>query len=249
MESILLIIAFLFSFVTMFIGAISGGVGLVMRPVLIFLGFPAAIVIGTSRVSSLVGDLPSLYLLNKKKRVDWKLVAYLMIPTSIGGVLAGFATLSLFKGWLDLFLGILLLIVAIILFLNKTFGMKEHKSPFSPAYRHIFAFFGTLIISFFGTLTGGLGPLYASLYMWVYGKSYISASALWRFASYIGTCLASIVFIVGGAVDWKLFFALSVGLMLGSYFGTQYGLKKGEEWIRYIVLLVVIGCAVKLIFF
>jgi uncharacterized membrane protein YfcA len=57
------------------------------------------------------------------------------------------------------------------------------------------------------------------------------------------------VFIAGNAVDWGLCLACALGLALGSFFGTRYGLRKGEEWMRTLVLLVIFASALKLIFF
>src|SRR3989344_4118254 len=243
MDLLLLLAAFVIAFITMFVGAISGGVGLVLRPVLIFLGFPAVTVVASVRTAAIPGELPGLFLLHKHKKVDWKLTSFLIIPAFIGSLLASIAVLSIFKGWLEILIGIILLIVGIFLFVKRQFGLKERKAPFSNTSRKVLGFFGTLIISFFGIITGGLGPLYASFYMFVYGKSYISSSALWRIAIYLGSAVAAAVFIIGGAVDWMLFIALAIGFGLGSYLGTKYGLKKGEEWIRYIVLITIFASA------
>ena len=70
METTNLILAFIISFGTLFIGAISGGVGLVLRPLLILIGFPAAIVIGSVRVAAIFGEIPGIYLLHKNRKVD-----------------------------------------------------------------------------------------------------------------------------------------------------------------------------------
>ena len=91
--------------------------------------------------------------------------------------------------------------------------------------------------------------MFSSLYVVNYGKSYISASALGKATSYIGTGIASILFIVSGVVDWKLFAVVVPGFLLGSYFGTSFGLKKGEKWIKFLVLVVVFASAIKILFF
>jgi uncharacterized protein len=241
-------IAFVLGFVTMFVGAISGGVGLVTRPVLLFLGFPAQTVIASVRISAIPGELPGLVLLYRNKRIDKKMTLWLIIPNLLGSGLAAFAVVSIFKGWLDVLLGILLLIAGILLLLNQKLGLKERRIEPS-ASRHAIAFLGTFALSFFSTITGGLGPLLTSLYVGVYGKSYISASAMWRVAGYIGNLVAAIIFVIYGLIDWPLAIALGAGFMFGSYFGTKYGLKKGESWVRIIVLVVIFASAAKLLFF
>ncbi len=248
MEILTLTIAFIISFGTMFLGAISGGVGLVLRPLLILIGFPAVAVVGSVRVSATVGELPGIFLLNKHKRIDWRLVLFLVIPMFLGSFIAGIAILSIFKGILGKVMGIILLVVGIILIIHRKAGLEKRNIHITKT-RKIIGFFGTMIISFFNTITGGMGPMFSSLYIVNYGKTYINASALGKTTSYIGAGVASIVFIIGGVVDWQLFVALVLGFALGSRLGVHYGLKKGERWIRLLVLIVVFASAIKFIFF
>lgn len=249
MDTLTLLLTFLIAFGTMFIGAISGGIGLVLRPLLIFLGIPAITVVGSVRVAAVFGEIPTIYILHKNKKIDWKLVLLLVIPMFIGSLIAGIAVLSILKGSLELVIGIILLIVGIILLIKKDMGLREKRSKFSKTTANIFGFLGTLIISFFNTITGGMGPMFSSLYIANYGKTYISASALGKTTSYIGTGIASIAFIISGVVDWQLFIVLVLGFLLGSYFGTHYGLKRGEKLIRFLVLIVIFASAIKMIFF
>lgn len=248
MEILTLILAFLIAFGTMFLGAISGGVGLVLRPLLIFMGFPAIAVVSSVRVASIFGEIPGVFLLHKYKRIDWKLVSFLVIPMFLGSLIASIAVLSLLKGILEPVLGIILFVVGIILVIYRKSGLKEQKFHLSKI-KYIIGFFGTLIVSFFNTITGGMGPMFSSLYIANYGKTYISASALGKTTSYIGTGIASIVFLFGKVVDWHLFFVLVIGFAFGSFGGVHYGLKKGERWIRKLVLIIVFASAIKLIFF
>jgi len=200
------ILVFLISAGIMFLGAISGGVGLVLRPLLIFLGFPAINVVGSVRFAAIFGEIPSIYLLHKNKKIDWKLVLFLVIPTFIGSIIASIAVISILKNSLELIIGFVLLIVGFILLIKKNKGLEEKKYKFSKK-NHLIGFIGTLVISFFNTITGGMGPIFSSLYIANYRKSYITASALSKTASYIGTGIASLVFVISGVVDYKLFIA------------------------------------------
>jgi uncharacterized membrane protein YfcA len=249
MVFLLLFLVFLLGFVTMFFGAISGGVGLVTRPILIFMGFPSGAVIASSRVAGVFGDWPGLYLLHKHKKVDWKIVIFLVIPMTIGTVLASIAVVTIFKSSLDVVLGLLLLFAGVFLLFKSKLGLTVENSKFSNIKTKILSFFCTLPVSFLNTITGGLGPLYSLVYVWIYGKTFISASALWRTASNISSIFSAIIFIVSGIVDWQLCIALMLGLAIGGFFGTKFGLKQGENWVKYIIILVIFAGAIKLLFF
>ncbi len=249
MELVTLLLAFLISFVTMFFGALSGGIGLVTRPALIFLGYSPQIAVGTSRVSSILGDLPSIFLLNKYQKPERDKVIWLVISIWIGTICGSFFVLSASDDLLRLLIGIISLCMVILLIIRSRFGLVETQPKFTQSIRAVIAFFGTKIISFLGAFSGGLGQYLSFLYIWLYGKTYIGAAALWRIAGYIGGLAGSIIFIWKGVVDWQLWVALSLGFMLGSYFGTRYGLKKGNQWVRIAVIVVAGASAIKLIFF
>lgn len=249
MELVTLLLIFVIAFCIVFIGSVSGGVGLILRPALIFLGIPAVTVVGTVRFAAVFGDIPTIVLLHKHKKIDWKLVGLLVVPMFIGSLIAGIFVVSILKGSLELVIGILLFIVGIILLVKKNAGLEERKPRFSRKTSNVIGFFVTIILSFFNTIVGGLGPLYSSFYIANYGKTYIKASALGKTTSYIGTGLASIVFVIAGVVDWKLFLVLVIAFSLGSYFGTRFSLKRGEKWIKLLILLIIFASSIKMIFF
>jgi uncharacterized protein len=249
MTILILLLVFLLGFVIMFFGAVSGGVGLVTRPALIFMGFPAGAVIASSKVSGVVGEWPGLYVLHKHHKVDWKIVFFLVIPMIIGSVVATIAVLTVLKSSLDFILGLLLLFAGVFMLFKSKIGTIENTQRFSKIKTKLISFFVTLPIAFLNTITGGLGPLFGLFYIWIYGKTFISSSALWRIASNIASIISAIIFIIGGAVDWQLCLAFIPGLALGSFFGTKFGLKKGETWVRWIVLIVTFAGAIKLLFF
>ncbi len=231
----------------MFLGAISGGVGLILRPVLIFLGFPAVTVIASAPVAGLIGELPGLYVLYKKKFFRFRESFILALPVVKGTVLASvFIVFFSSEEVVESILGWVLLAVAVFIFFTPSFGM--HKKKTSPAFwKKPVALFSTAVISAIGTFTGGVGALYNLLYIWLFGKTYISSSALWRSAAYIGLVGSSIVFLFSGLVDFWLFIALSLGLGLGSYFGTLFGLMEGEQWVRIIIFIGVLLSAISLL--
>ena len=248
MDILIALAVFVLGFATMFFGAISGGVGLVTRPILVLMGFPASAVISSSRVA-VVGEWPGLYLLHKHNKIDWSIVLFLVIPMTIGAVLATLAVLTVFKSSINRVLGVLLLLAGLFFLFKGRLGVSSQNNRFSKFKSSVIAFFGTLPIAFFGTITGGLGPLYSFFYIWVYGKNFIAASALWRTASNISALFSAIIFVISGVVDWQLCILLIVGFMIGGYFGTRYGLKKGEQWVRYIVLIITFAGGIKLLFF
>lgn len=235
------------AFVTMFLGALSGGVGLVTRPLLILLGYTPQIVIGTSRASAIAGELPGVVILYKSKKSTWATTRALIIPILLGTIAAAVFALRADNAVLRYLIGVIVLGMVVFLLLKRDVGEKELSPRYSPRVRGVIAFLGSAVIAFLSTLSGGLGILYTALYAWLYGKTYLGAAAMWRIAGYLGGLAGSVIFIVKGVVDWQLLVPLALGFMLGSYFGTHFGLKRGEKWTKYLVLVVATASAVKLL--
>ncbi len=249
MDLLTLFLAFVIAFGTMFIGAISGGVGLLLRPLLILIGFPAPIVIGTVRIADIPGEFPAIFLLHKKKIIDWKLVKIMIPPMFIGSLISGIFILSIPPKTLQLLIGVLLLFVEVVLLIQNRLRDKKHATSHPTKMRHAVGLICTAIVGFFNVIVGGLVPLLSSLYILNYKKKYIDASVVGKVTLYIGANLASFVFILGNIVNWELSVVLFVGFALGSIFGVRFGLKQGEGWIRALVLIVVFASAIKFIFF
>ncbi len=199
----------------MFFGAITGGVGLILRPMLIFLGFPIVNVVGTVRFTSIFGEIPAIILLHKHKRIDWKLVWFLVFPMFIGSLIASIAVVSVLKGKsIEYIIGIVMLIVGIILLFQKKIMKPDHVNKSPLLQKNIIGFFGTMILSFFNTISGGLLPLFTSFYIFNYNKNYTEGSALGKVSSYIGAGVASLSFLFTNVIDRKLFFVVLAGVLL-----------------------------------
>ena len=58
-----------------------------------------------------------------------------------------------------------------------------------------------------------------------------------------------IVFIFSGFINYKLGMILLVGNLLGGFVGSKIAIKKGNLWVRKILLGVIAASVIKLIFF
>ena len=64
----------------------------------------------------------------------------------------------------------------------------------------------------------------------------------------IFTPLALAGFAMNGMVDWALGGSLAVGNFLGGLLGVRLNVKKGSEWVRRVVVFMVLVFAVRLWF-
>ena len=227
---------------------LSGGIGLVMRPLLIFLGVPPQITIGTSRVSAIPGSIIAQRILHKSKKIDWKLVFWLAPMHIAGGLFGIFVIVSLDDFLLKKIIGILLLLGGILLLIKRKAGLTKAKTSLGKLHFliswPIMFVLGSLLV-----IIGGVGPLGRLLFIFGYGKTHIEAAAIKKAINFWQTIITSVIFIGLMLVDWWLLITLSVSSFLGSIIGTKFVLKKGEKYLQTLLLLIIFVSAIKLIFF
>ena len=66
---------------------------------------------------------------------------------------------------------------------------------------------------------------------------------------FIYSMVALIIFSFNDAVDWKMGFIMAFGTSFGGWFASRWSVKKGDQFIRYIMLSSIFIMAFKLWFF
>ena len=114
-------------FIISFFSVVSGGVGLLARPVLILFGFPPEIAIGSFRIANLFSRLAGLFSLiqGKKSEMDWHLAFFLFIPSLIGGVMGAEIVTIINPPLIKILLGVVILIIGAVLWIRRDLGVKS----------------------------------------------------------------------------------------------------------------------------
>ena len=228
--------------------ALSGGIGLVMRPLMIFFGVPPQITIGTSRVSAIPGGIISQIVLHKSKMIDWKLVLILAPINVLGGLLGLFVIVYLDDVLLKQIIGVLLIFAAFSFMFNKKIGLAKSK-PKLGKFHYLISGPIILILGSLLVIVGGTGPLAKLLFIFGYGKTYIEAAAIQKAINFWQTFITTFFFIALLLVDWLLLLVLVITSSIGTYVGTKFVLRKGERYLQILLVIVVLASAIKLIFF
>ena len=128
MDPITLTIIFFANLFAVSLFTLSGGIGLVMRPIIMFLGVPPQITIATSRVSAIPGSIVAQRVLHKSKKIDWKLVFWLAPMHVAGGLLGIFIMTSLDDILLKKIIGVLLLLGGALIIIKRKVGLKHSSN-------------------------------------------------------------------------------------------------------------------------
>ncbi len=230
-----------------FIGAITGGGGLLSIPALLFLGLPVDAAIGTNRFAAfgVIGAaVPQYY---KAKKIRWHTAAKLVPIAMLGGFIGSKALVHINTNALSVVVGILLLLMIPVVLLSSDKGIKDIATGEKKTLVGYALFFLTMI---YGGFFGGGAAMFA-IYILVYflGMTYIEANATdfisWTFLS----ATALVVFLVHGLVNFELGIPLLIGMYIGGAWGARAALEKGNAWVRVIFVVVVLASSIKLLFF
>ena len=227
------------------LGSMIGlGGGIVLVPVLTFLGFPPPIAASSSLFGALSNAVASTISYSKQKRIAYSLglkLGLLSIPgTILGALLSTDISPNVFK----ILFGFVLIASAVYIFARKRI---ENAEKTLSAQMMVFAigasFFAGLISAFFGI---GGGIIFVPLMIVGMGmtmkKAAPTSQLILLFSSFSGVIVHSIL----GHPDFFQAGLLAIGSFIGGLIGARLSLNVKERYLQIIVSVVILIAAGKL---
>ncbi|RJQ28982.1 sulfite exporter TauE/SafE family protein, partial [Candidatus Parcubacteria bacterium] len=163
-------------FAAFFLGVLTGGIGLVVRPLLILWGVPPQVAIGSTRIASLGTRWVGLGELERHKKVNWKRGLLFFAPASAGGFFGAYVTGILDDEVLKIFIAVTLVAAAFLFARQKNLGTKP-STHVPTLFRKALGFVLIVFATALGSITGGAGMLVSYALIACYGETYITAAA------------------------------------------------------------------------
>lgn len=240
-----LLIIFIVSILAGFIGAAVGGGGLISIPLLLFLGIPPQVTLATNKFGGLGVSAGVLYKFIKEKKIVWKYAIGLLIAGILASLIGANILLSLKSSSLNLIIGIVLIVLAPTLFINKEFGLKHRE--ISKRW-HIVRYIIYFILGIFASIIGGIGIINITFVVLFFGLPILEANAT-ELVAYTALSLSAVtIFIIKGLIDYRVAVVLFLGMLIGGYFGAHSAIKKGNRWLKMLMVVVIIASAIKILF-
>lgn len=236
----IILLAF-FSFSAGFIDAVVGGGGLVIMPFLLinFPRLPLPVLFGTNKISALCGTSISAFKYAQQLKFNFGLLLvvsfFAFFSSYIGAVVVNLIDPKLLKP----FLLIILVLIATYTFFKKDLGSKPTKE-LSIVRQMIFGSLIGLVVGFYDGFFGpGTGSFFVLGFVVILGFEFVQASAYSKVVNCITNISALIVFIRNGQFILEMALLMAAFNILGSYMGASIALKRGNDFIRKIFLLIV----------
>jgi hypothetical protein len=234
-------------FIAGFINTLAGSGSLVTLPLLIFIGLPVTIANGTNRIAILLQNIAGIKSFNKKKMLDTRGVIYLGIPAVFGSIIGANIAVSLNEDLMRRAIGVIMVVMLFIILLRPKHWLTGELIEIGnrPTLLNILIFF--IIGIYGGFIQAGVGIfLLAGLVLGV-GYDLVRANAVKVGIVLFFTFFALAVFVAKDQVNWTIGFILAIGNMLGAWIGAKIAVERGAEWVRRLLVLVVIISALNLL--
>ena len=245
MELLRVIILFVAGFVGSFYGSAVGGTGLITFTTLTLLGFPIPVALATHRFSVLFLDISSTVAFYVQKRMFLK-ISFLFAAVLGIGAYFGARFLLVFPAEQLEYLVAIILTCAFVLMLFSS-RIKKPVRGFKPWYLFIaipVLFLLGIYCGFFG-IAGGILIIFVPVFL---GYSLLESISIMRFSGIAISLVASYVFYTADLINYTAAIPLVFGSVIGSWMGISYAIKKGDNYIRWLMGVVMVLSLIQLLF-
>lgn len=230
-----------------FIDSIAGGGGLVSLPMLLAMGLPPNLAIGTNKLAAACGNIVSSVQFIRAGKTKLSL-AWRMIPLALA--LAGSAAGSAFMIYLpeDVLRPLLLVVLAVtaaVVFFKRDIGRSSASEPAKVFSAKILA--ASFAIGAYDGFAGpGAGTFMVIVFAMV-GFDFVVAAGNAKILAVGTNCTSLLLFIIWDQILYEYAVVLAAGLMIGAYFGSRTAIRRGAPFIRFVMMAVTIALIGKLL--
>jgi len=227
------------------LGSIIGlGGGIIIVPVLTFLGFPPALIASNSIFAVFSNAVASSISYAKQRRIEYSIglkLGMLSIPgTIIGALVSSEITPQFFK----ILFALILISASIYIFSKRKIEPKNYNLSKQIMILAIGAsFFAGIISGLFGV---GGGIIFVPLMVIAMGLSMKNAAPTSQFILLFASASALITHTLLGHPDFYQALLLSAGAFVGGLVGARLSLEIKENALKILISVVMIAVAVKL---
>lgn len=223
-----------------FINTLAGGGTAISIAVLMMLGLPANVANGTNRIAVIFQNITSVQAFGKQKLLPWRKATLLAIPTLIGSVIGAWIAVDIDESFFRKAMAVIMLIMLFFVIVKPSVWLKERKHLTEKPVSWI-----EVIIFFFIGIYGGfiqIGVGYYLLAGIVLGSGFdlVKANAIKVYIVLIYTLAAIVVFVLNNQVHWQYGLIHSMGNIIGAWIGSRMAIKKGVEFVRWVIILVIL---------
>lgn len=240
-----LLVLILASFFAGALDAIGGGGGLIMVPALLAAGLPPHFALGTNKGQSMFGSFAAAIRYSRDGLVD-RQAARVSFPSAFVGSLGGAALVLIVRPEVLRPLVLALLIAAALLFVLVRPRIQALEGRTRKGALPITVALALGIGVYDGFFGPGAGTFYIAGLVGLLGLSMARASADAKVANFASNLAAAMIFAHRGVILWTIALPLACGQLLGGWTGAHLVVRRGDSFVRAVVLVVVLALVIKI---
>lgn len=245
MEGLDLVILALVGVVAGTVNTIAGGGSLITLPALILLGMPPSMANGTNRVGVMVQSLAATVRFHREGQLDHTRGLVLLAPAVIGSVLGAWVSTRLPDLAFQRVIAVAMIIMLAVMWIRPQRWLEGAQVPPRPTPARMAVFFGLGLYG--GFLQAGVGVFLLAGLVLVEGLDLVRANGVKVLLVFGFTLPAMGLFLAADLIDWVPALVLAVGSSIGGWLGTRLTLSRGPGFVRWVLLVVVLASAGKLL--
>jgi len=226
--------------------AIAGGGGLISLPVILGMGVPPQIALGTNKLQGMIGTAMATHTYYRQGWIQWqglwRGLLFSFLGALLGACVAQMMSSDLLKKVIPI---LLLLILSCVLFMPRL-GERDEKPKMQEEGFYIL--FGMLLGFYDGFLGPGSGSFWLFAFVFFLGQNLLKATAYTKILNLNTNLAAFICFAIGGNIDYSLALCMSLGQLIGGKMGARLTVWQGVKLVRPVFILVVSATIMTLIF-
>ncbi len=226
------------------VDAIAGGGGLITLPALLATGLPPHLALGTNTGQAVFGAVSSAASFWRRGAVDRPRAPAAFACGFVGSLLGALAQLALRPEALRPLVLVLLITAAVIVsWPRKSIGVDPEPIAHAMVWGAVVALVIGAYDGFFGPGTGTM--LIVALVL-VFGDSLTRASGNAKVVNLASNLAALILFAARGTILWRIALPMAAANALGAFLGARLAVRRGDRFVRVVVLVVVAALVVKI---
>ena len=227
------------------VDSIAGGGGLITIPVLLGIGLPPQIALGTNKLQASFGSGSAMLTFIRSGKVKLGDCSIGILYTALGSALGTFTVQLLDPALLRLIIPWLLVAIVAYTLLTPRLGFDDLHPRMTQA---TFFLLAGLTLGFYdGFLGPGTGSFWVMALIFALGFNMTKATAYTKVMNFTSNIVSLVVFIAGGAVLWREGLVMGAGQFIGARIGARMVVSRGTRFVRPVFITMVLAITAKLI--
>ena len=228
------------------IDSIAGGGGLVTIPLLLWVGLPAQMVLGTNKFQSSFSSFTAALHYTRQGVVPLHDALPGILFTLTGAALGSMAVQRISGSVMNGVIPFLLLGIAVYLLFTPSLGQGAANPKFSRIT--FYMLFGMVLGFYDGFFGPGVGSFWAIAFVLGLGFDLRTATGYTKVMNFTSNAVSFFLFLAGGQVLIGAGLVMGAGEVVGAGIGSRMVVRKGVRFIRPVFVTMVILTTLKLLY-